>query len=177
MITRWETIAERTAERLKLPVEQVKEIILDMAKKTAAHASHPTVMETDLLGIGVLKTRMGKLQARLIALPRIIGNRKRLVKKYTEFGNTTKVEQLLNDIKLMEKDILVFTEILALKQDIYEVYGRNNYMTNLLGSPQAKDVVPVKKKIILSDVEFKRPGRRKGWRKKRDSEDTGSDTE
>jgi hypothetical protein len=135
MITRWEEICRKVADRLELEYDQVIEIVQDMAQKTSDHASHPTVMETDLLGIGSLQARYGKLQARQKLMPHISRNKKKWMKMHEESGLSKAEkakEKLSKEISLIERDELVFCALLRQKEDIYKAGGRLKYIAMLI---------------------------------------------
>lgn len=160
MITRWDEISDRTADKLGLPREMVRAAILDMATKTAEHASHPTVLETDLLGIGTLESRYGKLIKRVQALKTGIAVKEKYLNRYRSRGlpsNKAPAEKLERDIEIYLKDIEVFEEFIEQKNAIYNSRGRHNYVHGLLeaNNLEVKDVNLAKRKISLSE-DFKR---------------------
>ena len=150
MITRWETIADRVADRLKLPKEVVREALTDMAQKTIDHAKHPTVMETDIFGIGCIQARYGKMLTRVPHLQTKIFYRNQYAERYEKEGTdvaTIKAGELRDEVAEMGRDIERIQGLIDQKKDIKDAGGRKGYIeTELVGY-----TVEVKKKTIISD--------------------------
>jgi hypothetical protein len=154
MITRWQDISKRVANKLGVSEAAVKAALEDMAKKIAAHASHPSVMETDLFGVGTLKCTYGKLIKRVESLKRIIRVRERFRDGPARRGKTVpqEVRDRHNDFIIMvQKDIETFNEFIAQKNDIYLAKGRARYIKATLEGNELsrKDLGTLKKKAYL----------------------------
>ncbi len=154
MITRWTEIAKRAAEKLGVTQSQVKAAMEDYAKKIAEHASHPTVLETDLLGIGTLECRYGKLIKRVEHLKGIIRVRERL-RDGPESRGKPRIQEIRDRhdgaIASMRRDIEVFEEFIAQKHDIYTAFGRARYIKETMENNDLtrSDLTPLKKKAYL----------------------------
>jgi hypothetical protein len=165
VITRWEEIVERAAKNLGVPYEQVRDVVLEMASNTEKHLIHPSLMETDLLGIGHLEIRYGKAQKRIPYLRRIINVKKMYADRCRQRAypeDLIKAEMFDADIAVIERDIDFLTGILELKQDIYDNFGRIKYLKQLMGDYlRTADLIKRKKKIYISPLST-RIGRKKG---------------
>lgn len=130
MITRWEEIADRAADRLGLPKEDVRKAVAEMAKCTQNHAMHPLLMETDIFGIGYLTVKFNRIKPSTARLRRVRAIRERFMAACLE-RNTPKelekAEEHKKTIALIDRDLLMLEEFTSLKNDIYRSYGRKRF--------------------------------------------------
>lgn len=134
MITRWEEISDRVADKLGLGRDEVRDAVLKMAKQTQAHAMHPDLMETDVFGIGYLTVKFNRIKPSAYRLKRVRAIRERFMQACLDRGTEKELEKAMahrESIRLIDKDLEMLEEFLAEKDAIYKSYGRKKYVKKL----------------------------------------------
>lgn len=146
MITRWQEVSKQVADSLGLDPDKVKKRIQQLAKVTEEHLNDPTVMETDVFGIGTFCARYGRIK-RSIAFKKA---RLRIKLKYRDLakirGESLKMEIINKSIFKLQSQIDVLEEFLRLKGVIYDSGGREVWSKNRRTEKNNKPTKRAKKK-------------------------------
>jgi len=160
MISRWEDVAVRVADRLNMPVQDVIYYITEMAERTRSHAIHPKVMETDLFGLGYLQARYGKLQQAISKLKYVKAHRTKYRDKAAEAAMPELLEKWQKKLDQTDLDIETFAKFIDIKEAMYKAGGKVVYIKNVL--PTLNLSLPTSKpKINVSGVKVSYQGPKK----------------
>ena len=116
MVSRWQDVAKKAAEKLGVDPDTYTQYIEDWGKIIQSHASKPTVMETDVFGVGYFKASFGKITKELQTLRVKLDIRQRRLKRYE--NRDVDLEPMKKLISNVEEDIQILETFLGEKDTI-----------------------------------------------------------
>lgn len=119
MISRWQDVARKAAEKLGVDEESYLQYIEDWGQAIQSHASKPKVMQTDMFGVGYLKASYGKIKKELDTLRVKLGIRQRRLARYAD--RDLSVQQPMIDLIMnVEADIQTLERFVEEKYNTLE---------------------------------------------------------
>lgn len=165
MITRWEEVVAQTAKEMGLPYHKVEAEVLRMAQFTENHLISPRVMETDLLGIGALKARYGRLKSTISTLKQRRYFQQQWADKFAA-ENPARAAEYTEKVEAYSREIAQLEAFITQKA-IMSTMSKRSYTLLIEADEQGKkkELPKHKEKILLTSKKL-RGGKRRAKRVK-----------